>query len=180
MITLEQATQIAHARNKDYNGLEEYEDAWYFFLDDGITRTGGDTGIVVLKESGETMIFHQYITKGCYMTEEEEKEQDFNAMLDIAESRRKGIDRYIEYKDAYKFYGSKDSDSEGGYDQPIIVMKESFDDYIMIGLIRNNLADVVAEENKVSEGSIEMVCETDKEFNGYYHKVVEETIKKYE
>ena len=114
------------------------------------------------------------------MTEEEEKEQDFNTMLDIAESRRDGIDRYIEYKDAYMFYGSEDNDSEGGFDQPIIVLKESFDDYIMIGLIRNHLADVVAEENKVSEGTIEMVCDTDKEFNEYYRKVVEETIKKYE
>ena len=75
-------------------------------------------------------------------------------MLDIAKSKRDGIDRYIEYKDAYMFYGSKDSDSDGGFDQPVFVMKDSFDDYNMLGLIRNNLTDAIADENKVSEGTI--------------------------
>ena len=179
MITLEQATKIAHKRNSNYDGIYEYEDAWHFFLDDGIERDGGDTGVVVFKESGKTMSLDQYMMKDSIMTEEECKEEDFLTMLDIAKSKRDGIDRYTEYKDVYMFYGSTDTASDGGLDQPVFVMKDSFDDYNKLELIRNGLSDAIADENKVSEGIIEMVCETDKEFNEYYHKVVEKTIKKY-
>ncbi len=154
MITLEQATKIAHKRNSNYDGIYEYEDAWHFFLDDGIERVGGDTGVVVFKESGKTMSLDQYMMKDSIMTEEECKEEDFFAMLDIAKSKRDGIDRYTEYKDVYMFYGSTDTESDGGLDQPVFVMKDSFDDYNMLGLVRNNLSDAIADENIVSEGMI--------------------------
>lgn len=54
------------------------------------------------------------------------------------------------------FYGSTDTESDGGLDQPVFVMKDSFDDYNMLGLVRNNLSDTIADEKIVSEGMIRL------------------------
>ena len=60
-ITLKEAIDIARERNNKFDAVQEYKDAWEFYIDDGIERYGGgDCGIVVLKDGGEIMRFYEY------------------------------------------------------------------------------------------------------------------------
>lgn len=54
-IEFEKAKETAKTWNEEYNKCQEYTDSWYFYLDDGQTRMGGDTGIVVLKSGGNIL-----------------------------------------------------------------------------------------------------------------------------
>lgn len=60
MVSFEDAKKIALERNKEYNRCQKYEDAYYFYLDDGIMRDGGDVGIIVEKETGEIIRPYMY------------------------------------------------------------------------------------------------------------------------
>ena len=53
MITYEQAETIARKRNEAVNTVQEYADAYCFYVDDGIERAGGgEQGFLVAKKDG--------------------------------------------------------------------------------------------------------------------------------
>lgn len=61
MITLKEAIDIAKRRNSKVDTYQEYEDAYEFFIDDGVVRIGGgDCSFVVRKSDGKILRFYQY------------------------------------------------------------------------------------------------------------------------
>ena len=61
MISLEEAINIAKETNPNYDAVQEYADAYEFFVDDGeIKIGGGDGGIVVEKKNGNVLRWSQY------------------------------------------------------------------------------------------------------------------------
>lgn len=61
LITFEEATTKAKKRNPKYNEAEEYSDAWYFYINDGTFRTGGDgMGLVVMKDGGAVKLPYEF------------------------------------------------------------------------------------------------------------------------
>lgn len=60
-ISINEAIKIAKERNEKVDTIQEYDDAWEFFTDDGIVRYGGgDCSFVVLKENGNVLRFYEY------------------------------------------------------------------------------------------------------------------------
>lgn len=59
-ISMEEATKIAKEHNPEYNECEEFTDAYWFYLNDGVERTGGDTGVIVEKNGGNVLRWVQY------------------------------------------------------------------------------------------------------------------------
>lgn len=66
MISFEEARIVAWERNPRYGAAQEYDIAWHFYLNDGITRIGGDTGIIVLKEDGTMIRPYEFFLGDCY------------------------------------------------------------------------------------------------------------------
>ena len=61
MITLQDAIRIANEWNPKYDTYQEYEDAYVFFIDDGIKRVGGgDNCLIVEKTNGNKLHFAPY------------------------------------------------------------------------------------------------------------------------
>ena len=61
MITIQEAIKIGKKHNEKYDTLQEFEDAYVFFIDDGQTReSGGDCSIAVKKENGIVLRWNQY------------------------------------------------------------------------------------------------------------------------
>ncbi len=73
MITYQQAKEIALSKNKRVNTCREYKDGYDFFEKeyDGV----GDSGVVVLKESGRAIHFTSFILN--YNPEKNPKEIEF-------------------------------------------------------------------------------------------------------
>ena len=92
------------------------------------------------------------------------------------------FDKWEEYKDFYVFSKNKAENDNtielGGYDMPFVVMKDTGEvkGYSQVAV---SMPEKLYPSEFVSEGTIEPILETDKEFNEYYNRVVEETIKKY-
>lgn len=64
MITLEQAIDIAVNRNEKYNAVQEYADAYEFFIDDGEIRYGGgDNGVIIEKSTGNVLRWAEYFMR---------------------------------------------------------------------------------------------------------------------
>lgn len=62
MITLKEAIAIAKARNSKVDTYQEYEDAYSFYIDDGVFRIGGgDCGFYVRKSDGVVLRCYEYI-----------------------------------------------------------------------------------------------------------------------
>ncbi len=59
-LSIEEATAIAKQCNTEYNECEEYIDAYWFYLNDGIERVGGDTGVIIEKAGGRILKWTQY------------------------------------------------------------------------------------------------------------------------
>ena len=67
MITLKEAVVTAKGWNEKYDAYQEYEDAYAFYIDDGIIRDGGpDNGLIIDKESGKRIPFAIYFLSGKY------------------------------------------------------------------------------------------------------------------
>lgn len=65
MLNLEKLAEIAKERNPKYNAVQEYSDAYEFFIDDGVIRDGGgDCSIVIEKASGKVMRWGEYFMDG--------------------------------------------------------------------------------------------------------------------
>jgi len=61
MITLQDAIRIANEWNPKYDTYQEYEDAYVFFIDDGVVRIGGgDNCLIIEKANGNKLHFAQY------------------------------------------------------------------------------------------------------------------------
>lgn len=59
-LSLEEATLIAKNCNPEYNECEEYIDAYWFYINDGAERIGGDTGVIIEKAGGRILKWVQY------------------------------------------------------------------------------------------------------------------------
>ena len=55
MVNYEEALAIAKSKKSKINKCIEYNNGFAFAYDDGIIRDGGDSPVVVLKESGEAV-----------------------------------------------------------------------------------------------------------------------------
>ena len=67
MITLEEATKIAKDRNPRVDTVQEYADAYEFFIDDGVIRHGGaENSFMVEKTSGSIIRWPAYFMSGKY------------------------------------------------------------------------------------------------------------------
>ena len=61
MITIQDAIRIANEWNPKYDAYQEYNDAYVFFIDDGIVRYGGgDNCLIIEKANGNKLHFAQY------------------------------------------------------------------------------------------------------------------------
>ncbi len=61
MITIQEAIKIASEWNPKYDTYQEYEDAYVFFIDDGVIKHGGgDNCLIVEKANGNKLRFAQY------------------------------------------------------------------------------------------------------------------------
>lgn len=61
MITFKEAVNIALDRNPNFNAVQEYADAYEFYIDDGITREGGgDNSCIVEKKNGAVLHWPVY------------------------------------------------------------------------------------------------------------------------
>lgn len=71
MLDLVKAAAIAKKRNEKYNAVQEYADAFVFFIDDGIERDGGGDGpIIVEKNTGNLLRWAEYFMDGKRMISE--------------------------------------------------------------------------------------------------------------
>lgn len=64
-VTLEDALAYAKQRDSRLNCYQEYENAYNFYLDDGIMRTGAP-GFIILKNTAELLYFPDYFLTGKY------------------------------------------------------------------------------------------------------------------
>lgn len=64
VIAFDEALAMAKKRNSNYNEVEEYTDAWYFYINDGNERMGGDTGIVIEKKGGKMLLPFMFFMDG--------------------------------------------------------------------------------------------------------------------
>lgn len=61
MLDLGKATEIAKKHNPKYNAVQEYADAYEFFIDDGVVRMGGgDCSVIVEKSNGKLLRWSEY------------------------------------------------------------------------------------------------------------------------
>ena len=61
MFDLKEATEIAKKHNSKYNAVQEYADAYEFFIDDGVVRMGGgDCSIIIDKNTGSVLRWAEY------------------------------------------------------------------------------------------------------------------------
>lgn len=60
MLTRDEALAIARGKKSKINYGEEYNNAYVFGYDSGERTVGGDSPIVVMKETGETLNFIAY------------------------------------------------------------------------------------------------------------------------
>lgn len=63
MLTYEQALDIAKSKKSKINYCTEYNNAYVFSYDTGEKTVGGESPIVVMKETGETLNFIAYAVK---------------------------------------------------------------------------------------------------------------------
>lgn len=67
MITLKEAIKIAKDWNDKYDAYQEYEDAYEFYIDDGVIREGGpDNSSIIEKASGKRIQGAIYFLSGQY------------------------------------------------------------------------------------------------------------------
>ena len=67
MITLEKAIELAKNWNPKYDTCQEYEDAFEFYIDDGIERAGGsDNASIFEKATGKRIQWAIYFLSGQY------------------------------------------------------------------------------------------------------------------
>ena len=67
MLDIIQASQIARIWNKKYDTVQEYFDGYYFFIDDGQDRAGGeDSGTIIHKGDGRRISIADYFLSGKY------------------------------------------------------------------------------------------------------------------
>lgn len=64
-VTIEDALAYAKKRDSRLNCYQEFEDAYYFYLDDGIVRDGAP-GCIILKNTAELMLFPDYFLTGIF------------------------------------------------------------------------------------------------------------------
>lgn len=65
MLNVEELTEIAKKHNPKYNAMQEYADAYEFFINDGVVRYGGgDCSIVIEKNSGKLLRWGEYFMDG--------------------------------------------------------------------------------------------------------------------
>ena len=65
MLNLAEATEIAKSHNQKYDAVQEYADAYEFFINDGVERVGGgDCSVIVEKESGKMLRWGEYFMDG--------------------------------------------------------------------------------------------------------------------
>lgn len=65
IITLDEAVRIAKERDERNDTYQEYEDAYFFYQEDGEEMTGGDDGsIIVMKKNGTLKMPYQYFLGG--------------------------------------------------------------------------------------------------------------------
>ena len=61
MITFEEALQIAAEKNGAFDTVQEYSDAFVFFINDGVIRYGGaEAGCVIEKRTGNKLRWNEY------------------------------------------------------------------------------------------------------------------------
>lgn len=63
MLTYEQALDIAKSKKSKINYCTEYNNAYVFSYDTSEKTVGGESPIVVMKETGETLNFIAYAVK---------------------------------------------------------------------------------------------------------------------
>jgi hypothetical protein len=61
MLTFEECLAIARAKKRRINSCMEYTNAYVFAWDDGTEQDGGESPIVVMRETGETMNMTAFI-----------------------------------------------------------------------------------------------------------------------
>ena len=67
MITLKEAIKIAKAWNEKYDAYQEYEDAYEFYINDGVLRAGGpDNSSIIEKATGKRIQWAIYFLSGQY------------------------------------------------------------------------------------------------------------------
>ena len=65
MIDMRDAIKLAKERNDNYNTVQEYADAYEFFIDDGeIREGGGDCSTIIEKSSGKILRWNEYFMDG--------------------------------------------------------------------------------------------------------------------
>ena len=58
---MRKAIELAKERNDNYNAVQEYADAYEFFVDDGeIREGGGDCSTIIEKSSGKILRWNEY------------------------------------------------------------------------------------------------------------------------
>lgn len=61
MIDAREAIKLAKEYNDKYNAVQEYADAYEFFIDDGVIRDGGgDCSTIIEKSSGKILRWSEY------------------------------------------------------------------------------------------------------------------------
>ncbi len=61
MLDLEKIIELAKERNASFNAIQEYADAYEFFIDDDVIREGGgNCSIVIEKSNGNILRWSEY------------------------------------------------------------------------------------------------------------------------
>jgi hypothetical protein len=63
MLTLEQALKKARAVKPNINRCTEFKGAYAFFFEDSTDTDGGDSPVVITKDTGEALNFVSYAVK---------------------------------------------------------------------------------------------------------------------
>lgn len=67
MITLKEAIKIAKDWNPKYDAYQEFEDAYEFYINDGVERVGGpDNASIIEKATGNRIQWAIYFLSGQY------------------------------------------------------------------------------------------------------------------
>lgn len=60
MLSYEEALAIAKSKKEKINGCTEFNNAYSFYYNSGERTVGGDSPIVIMKETGEALNFISY------------------------------------------------------------------------------------------------------------------------
>lgn len=66
-ISLEEAIEIATSYSSKFNAYQEYEDAYEFYVDDGVIAAGGgERNYIIDKQTGERILWAEYFLSGKF------------------------------------------------------------------------------------------------------------------